>query len=117
MAAVAFDEIGREAVKRHLMDVVLFAPSLFRFEMASVCLKKMRAHVDEQETLLEAFRDFLVLPVNEIDVDLAETIALARDTRLSLYDASYLWLALHLKIELVTLDGKLDKVHRKLARA
>jgi predicted nucleic acid-binding protein len=117
MAAVVFDEIGREAVERRLADAALFAPSLFRFEMANVCLKKMRAHVDERETLLEAFRDFATLPVTEIDVDLAETIALARDTRLSLYDASYLWLALHLKIELVTLDEKLDKAHRKLARA
>jgi len=36
-----------------------------------------------------------------------EVIELARETSLTSYDASYLWLALHLKGELITLGKKL----------
>jgi predicted nucleic acid-binding protein len=43
------------------------------------------------------------------DVELAETVGLARQNGLSVYDASYLWLSRHLRAELVTLDAKLAK--------
>ena len=34
-------------------------------------------------------------------------LALALKTRLTVYDASYLWLALHMKADFVTLDREL----------
>lgn len=42
-----------------------------------------------------------------VEVDHLEVIELARETGLTSYDASYLWLALHLKGELITLNKKL----------
>lgn len=50
-------------------------------------------------------------------MDFADAIQLAETTRLSLYDASYLWLARHLDVELVTLDEKLQKAAEKILRA
>jgi predicted nucleic acid-binding protein len=42
-------------------------------------------------------------------VDLGEAIVLAERTKLSLYDAGYLWLARALGAELVTLDDRLTR--------
>ena len=42
--------------------------------------------------------------------DASALAAVAKDTGLTAYDASYLWLARHLGAELVTLDTKLAAV-------
>jgi len=49
-------------------------------------------------------------------IDLAAAIALAEATRLTLYDASYLWLAYALDAELVTLDDQLARADAALRR-
>jgi predicted nucleic acid-binding protein len=43
-------------------------------------------------------------------------VRLAVDTGLSAYDASYLWLALALKAELVTLDARLANAVRRVLK-
>ncbi len=50
-----------------------------------------------------------LLDINLDTIDVAEAIALAERARLSLYDASYLWLARVLGAELVTLDDELAR--------
>ena len=85
----------------------LWAPNLLAFEVASACLKKIRASPRERRALLEAFSLLAELSISLEAIDLEETIALAESTKLSLYDASYLWLARALGCELVTLDEKL----------
>ena len=50
-------------------------------------------------------------------IDFAAAIDLAERTKLSLYDASYLWLAQALDAELVTLDDKLTRANRALSRS
>jgi len=109
IAAILFLEPGYEAVKDALSDCTLFAPALIRFELANVCLKKIRARSDERDALLQAFASFKDFGVHEIDVDFAETIRLAEAMKLSLYDASYLWLAGKMEIQLVTLDKRLGE--------
>ncbi len=47
-------------------------------------------------------------------VDLKAAVVLAEQTKLSLYDASYLWLARALDAELVTLDEKLARADKNL---
>jgi predicted nucleic acid-binding protein len=49
-------------------------------------------------------------------IDVAEAIALAERTKLSLYDASYLWLARALDAEPVTLDAELVRADKALRR-
>ena len=93
----------------------MFAPFILDFEMASVCLKKMRARPGEQAALLSAFVAFSHVPITRMQTDFAEIIVLASRMRLSVYDASYLWLAHHLKAELVTLDKDLAKASRKFS--
>jgi len=90
------------------------APSLLSFEIASVCLKKMQLYPKQRGALLSVFEIFHQMEIVEARVDLPETVALAQETKLTVYDASYLWLALQVGAELVTLDKKLLRVAKGL---
>jgi predicted nucleic acid-binding protein len=112
VAAIVYDELDRERAEEMLRDTSLFAPLLLDYEMASVCLKKIRLEPAERNGLIAAFDRFSSLPITRVANDLSETIALAIDKKLSLYDASYLWLARSLNVELITLDEKLKRAAR-----
>jgi predicted nucleic acid-binding protein len=117
IVALLFDELTREEVVARLRGASLRSRSLIRLEVASACLKKMRAAPREREALLGAFSLLDELSISTAAVDLAETIDLAQLTKLSLYDASYLWLARTLDVELVTLDDKLARADAALRAA
>src|SRR5579863_4210824 len=93
VVALLFNELTREEGVARLRDASLHAPSLLGFEVATACLKKMRAFPKESQALLRAFSLLNELAIKLEAVELHEAIALAARTQLSLYDASYLWLA------------------------
>jgi predicted nucleic acid-binding protein len=116
VVALLFNEVTREAVVPQLQNSDLYAPELLAFEVANACAKKMRASPGENVALAQAFATFFELPVEFEPVNLPEVVGLAIDTKLSVYDASYLWLALALGAELVTLDIKLANAAQRLLR-
>ncbi len=107
LAALVFGEPEAEAVAALLEGARLAAPSLLDFELANVCLVKMRRHPEQREALRAAFRLARRLAVEAVAIDHAAALDLANATGLTAYDASYLWLARALGGELVTLDRKL----------
>jgi predicted nucleic acid-binding protein len=110
MGALLFGEPRAEEVVKVLKGARLAAPSLLKFEMASVCLKKIVAHPELEVRLMSVFDLFARLAIDTVQVDHRATVTLAMDTGLTTYDASYLWLARELKGELITLDEKLLKM-------
>jgi predicted nucleic acid-binding protein len=107
LAALVFGEPEAEAIATILEGARLAAPSLLDFELANVCLTKMRRHPEQREALRAAFHLADRLAVETVVVDHAAALDLAEATGLTAYDASYLWLARALGGELVTLDRKL----------
>jgi predicted nucleic acid-binding protein len=107
LAAIVFDEPGGDEVAARLEGARLVAPVLLEFELVNVCLTKLRQHPDTRAAILEAFVLQGGLTIESEQVDHAATLTLAEQTRLSGYDASYLWLAQRLNAELVTLDRPL----------
>ena len=116
VAAVVYDELDRDFAEKMMSGANLFAPPLLDYEMASVCLKKIRLEPPEKDILMAAFGRFFSLPISRVENNLNETIALAIDEKPSLYDASYLWLARSMNVELVTLDARLEKAAAKTLR-
>ncbi len=116
IVALIFDELMSDEILRRVRHATLWAPSLIGFEVANACLKKIRAASGERERLLEAFSLLDALSISLETVDLKAAIVLAEQTKLSLYDASYLWLARTLDAELVTLDEKLARADETLRR-
>ena len=108
LAALLFGEPEAEAVAGRLEGARLAAPALLGFELANVCLTKMRRQPGQRETLRAAFRLADRLAVETVAVDRDAMLDLAEATGLTAYDASYLWLARTLRGELVTLDRKLS---------
>ena len=108
LAALLFDEPEAKAVADRLEDGHLVAPALLSFEIASVCLKKLRSSPQQREALLAAFALFARMPIEIVGVDHADTVQVAEAFGLTTYDAAYLWLAQKLAAELVTLDRRLQ---------
>ncbi len=107
LAALLFGEPEAEAVAASLEGARLTALALLGFELANVCLTKMRRHPAQRDALRAAFRLADRLALETVAVDPGAALDLAEATGLTAYDASYLWLARALGGELVTLDRKL----------
>ena len=107
LAALLFAEPEAEVIAERLEGARLAAPALLGFELANVCLTKMRRHPGERGRLRDAFRLADRLAVEMVAVDHGAALDLADATGLTAYDASYLWLARTLDGDLVTLDRKL----------
>jgi predicted nucleic acid-binding protein len=114
LGALVFGEPGADAVAARLGGGHMTAPVLIRFELATICLKKLKAHPSLEKKLLEAHALADRIGIQLTDVDHREVILLAKKSGLSAYDASYLWLALRLRAELITLDIKLKAAAARL---
>ena len=112
--ALMFDEPEAASIAARLVDAQLVAPRLLEFELASVCLRKLRQTPDQRDKLLAAYRARPHFRVETLDVDHLAVLVLAERSGLSTYDASYLWLAQSVGAELVTLDRKLDVAARRI---
>ena len=108
LCAMLFGEPEAEAVAGRLTGAVLAAPALLGFEVANVCLKKIRSHPDRREALLAAFENYDRLSVEIIEVDRRAVLRLADASGFTAYDGAYLALARALDAEIVTLDRKLQ---------
>jgi predicted nucleic acid-binding protein len=80
LAAVAFVEPEGVAVEARLANASLAAPALLWFELANVCLTKIRRHPDEEGRLLDALEDAPQLAIDIHPVDYVAAIALANST-------------------------------------
>ena len=108
LGALLFGEPDGAAVAERLRGGRMIAPALLPFEVANVCLKKMRRHPDQRDALMAAFGMLDRMEVGLVEVDHGGALVLAERSGLTAYDASYLWLARRMSIDLVTLDRQLE---------
>jgi predicted nucleic acid-binding protein len=115
IAAILFGEPAADEVVERLGASGLAAPSLLPYEIVSVASGKVRrgeASAETAETALGAFgRVRIVLH----EPNSLEVFRLTGKTRLTAYDAAYLWLAQSLSADLVTLDEKLARAWSRIA--
>jgi predicted nucleic acid-binding protein len=112
IVAYLFGEPAGDTIWPRLEDATLVAPQLLPFEVANACLKKLRTQPPHRESLLAAFAELAELDIELREVEQSAVLSTAENTGLSLYDASYLWLARELDAELVTLDKRLGEAFR-----
>jgi len=109
LGALLFGEPEAEKIADTLGCAKLAVPGLLEFELASICLKKIKAHPEQTADILVAFRLLSQMALETVGVDHVAVIKLASTTGLTTYDASYLWLAQALGASLVTLDRELRR--------
>ena len=107
LAAVLFDEPAGAAMVDRLVDHELHVPAVFYFELTNIACAKIRMRPADKPAFEASLQDGLAYPISVDRVDFLEVLRLAIATKLSAYDASYLWLARRLDVPLVTLDKKL----------
>jgi len=107
VGAIAFGEPEGHTLAAHLMGETLLAPTLLDYEMASIASKKARAHPEVAPHIQAALEAAGRLRIQRVPVPATELLRLARETKLTVYDAAYLWLARTRDAELVTLDRRL----------
>ncbi len=113
LGALLFGEPEAQLVAEKLGDDSLLVPTLFRYEVANICWKKLRKYPEQREALLEAHSLLEQMEIEEADVSVPEVLLLAVHENLTVYDASYLWLAEKTGADLVSLDGDLMAAFKK----
>jgi len=115
LAALVFNEPEQQQVKEQIRGASLVAPTLISYELASVCLKKLRRYPGQRDALVASLALAERMNIRQFKVDTVETTVLADEAGITVYDAAYLWLALVHGAPLVTLDQKLGRVAASLA--
>ena len=113
IGAIVFAEPDAEDVMNELSGSMLIAPPLLHYELASICLKKIRKYPSKTNELITAFQMACRLAIDTVAVKHVEAIDLAKRLQLTIYDASYLWLAQNADASLVTLDRRLKNAVAK----
>ena len=109
LAAMVFGEAEGDDIRRRLKGHELHAPSLIDYELANVAFKKLRGARAQAEATFAALAVARRRNLRLTQPDSVAVLALAMATSLTPYDASYLWLARTLDLELVTLDEHLRR--------
>lgn len=92
------------------------APALWRYEFKNVLATQMRVlglPLDQAVALFEKALEVII--ESEIEVESEVILRLARDKKLSAYDAEFLGLAHALKIKIVTVDNGILRAAPDLA--
>jgi predicted nucleic acid-binding protein len=117
LAAVIFGEPASDHVISLMRSRRLFSPTLLRYELGQTAVKKCRATPTDTERIETHLANSLRLPVRLLQPPWLAVFHLAKEKGVSMYDASYLQLALELRIPLVTLDKRLQEVAEGLGIA
>jgi predicted nucleic acid-binding protein len=110
IAGLLFEEPWMAEADSRLGGRDLKAPCLIQSEIANVAVKKQRQGFAEVAALgLDRFAE---LEIELLPIEPAAVLDLAQRYQLTGYDASYLWLAGHLKCALATFDDRLAQAAR-----
>lgn len=106
LAAVAFDEPEAAPIVASIAGRAI-APTLLRYELASVCTTQLVRHPERRAATLARYALAMKTDFAWYEPDWATLPELAQRWALSAYDAAYLQLALARRANLVTLDARL----------
>ena len=109
LAALAFAEPRSNEAANLLSDAELYAPDLLPYELASVARKKSERYPTEARQIAIALEAVLSLDIGLVSVAATDVLALALQTKLTVYDAAYFCLAQKLNCPLVTFDERLAR--------
>ncbi len=109
LSAIAFGEPGSSEAVSLTRARRLFAPSVLRYEMAHVAVRKCATRRGHAPLIERGFAASLRIPIRLVEPSWLAVVRLAQETKLTAYDASYLQLALDLDIPIATFDRGLAR--------
>ena len=113
MGALFFQEPEAKFAEKRLSGKIWAAPVLLDYEMGSIFLKKLKVYPKLRSQLEECYQLYCKTEIERVEVPISSTIPIAEKFGLTIYDASYFWLAGALDIDLFTLDKALSSAWTK----
>ena len=110
MASLIFEEPRAEEAAALLQGADLHAPLLMAYELTNIARKKAEQFPVQREDFVAALEAALVMDISWRDVRHSSVLRIALETRLSTYDACYLYLSRLLGAGLVTFDRRLGRM-------
>ena len=107
LAAAVFAETKRYEAEVSMHGRTLCAPTLIDYELANVALNKIRDRTVSIGDAGRALARYADLEVERWEADPGELVRIGEKFRLTAYDASYLWVAGHVRAPLATFDARL----------
>ena len=92
LGALLFGEPRAEEMAEALSHGPIVAPALLWFELTSICLRKLSIYPKQKEQILTAFLSTRQLAIVVVEMNHLDVIELVKETGLTSYEASYLWL-------------------------
>jgi predicted nucleic acid-binding protein len=108
--AIILNERNRDTVIMLTRNTTLFFFFLISFEIGNTLVNLHRKQKITESELLEAYRNFTLIPVRNIKIDIEEALKIACKYKIYAYDAYYLEIAGRLKIPLITFDESMKRV-------
>lgn len=95
----------------------IYAPSLILYEIGNALVILTRKELITKEDAIRKFKFLSAIPTLNIqDIELTKAMDIAMKLKTTLYDASYLALALETDIPLITADEQLYKKGKTIAK-
>jgi predicted nucleic acid-binding protein len=108
--AIILNEQNRDTVIMLTRNTTLFSPEVISFEIGNALVNLYRKQKILESELLEAYRNFTLIPIRNIKVDIGKALKIACNYKIYAYDAYYLEIASRLKIPLITFDESMKRV-------
>ncbi len=113
MGALFFQEPEAEFAEKRLSHCKWAAPVLLEYEMGSIFLKKLKLYPKLRAQLESCYQVFCESAIERVEVPVSSVIPISEKFGLTIYDASYFWLASALEVDLFTFDKALSAAWAK----
>jgi predicted nucleic acid-binding protein len=113
--AVIADEPEAQIVINCTQNATIVSPDIISCEIANALTRMMKKNVIvSEEQMIDLVKNFKLIPIKVVDIDLEKTLKIAWHYKIYAYDAFYLEVAKRLQLPLVTFDNGMRKVAKEL---
>jgi len=112
--AIILNEPNRGSVIGLTENAILLSPEVISFEIGNALISIYKRRKITEEELMEAYRNYTLIPLRIVDVNIQKALKIACKFEIYAYDAYYLEIANRLKLPLITFDEQMRKVGMQL---
>jgi len=112
--AIILNEPNKEKIIKFTKNSIILSPEVISFEIGNALINLFRRGKITEEELLAAYRNFSLIPLRIIKVDIEKALKIACKYKIYAYDAYYLETACRLKLSLITFDESMKRVGASL---
>jgi len=113
--AVIADEPEAQIVINCTKNATIVSPNIISCEIANALTRMMKKKVViSEEQMLNLIKNFKLIPIKLVEIDLEKALQIAWQNNIYAYDAFYLEAAKRLRLPLITFDAGMVKIGKTL---